>query len=284
MPAPRPDPATDAPPTGRVWLRPIEAADYGPLRRFELTVTLGPRWRHRGATPSPESFVSSLWGGVLAQFLVQAGHRPDPIGIVTSYGHDLQSGTAWVAAARFDPHDQPAPFVAGARQFLDYLFATWPFRKLYAEVLAPNLDAMGRGATDLFRTEGVLRDHAWVDGAYVDQHLLALTRADWEARPALGQARSGGHEGIPSLDAFLAQVAQDLDRDLADLDPDHPVADLGLDSLDWLVLADHLDHLVGDADAALEAFGEAMTLRALHRWVTTERCARAIPDATNPDR
>ena len=111
-----------------VWLRPIERADYDPLCRYELSLTLGPRWRHRGTTPSPEALVQSLWSGVLVQYLVQTSLRPEPAGLVTCYGADLQSGTAWLAAARFDDHLHPAAFTAGASQFVDHLFATWPLR------------------------------------------------------------------------------------------------------------------------------------------------------------
>lgn len=264
-----------------VHLRPVEPADYAALRRFELDLTLGPRWRHRGSTPSPEAFVQSLWNGALAVYLVQGGHRPDPLGLVTAYGQDLQSGFAWVAAARFDPDDHPAPFLLGLQAFTDHLFATWPLRKLYAEVLAPNLAPFASAAGSLFEEEGVLRDHAYVEGRYVDQHLLALTRERWlRARADWNGARGAG-PSVRSLDALVAELIVLLDRDGEPLDVDLPLADQGLDSLDWLVVADHLEQLAGDADLVTEVLLEHVTLRAVHRrLVSTTAVPAPTPVAT----
>lgn len=54
----------------RVRLRPIERGDYENLYRSELAESLISRWRHRGATPSPDSWAQNLWLGVLSQFLI----------------------------------------------------------------------------------------------------------------------------------------------------------------------------------------------------------------------
>jgi aryl carrier-like protein len=249
-----------------IHLRPVEPADYPALRRFELDLTLGPRWRHRGATPSPEAFVQTLWNGALAVCLVQGGHRPDPLGLVSAYGHDLQSGFAWVAAARFDPDDHPTPFLLGLQLFTDHLFATWPLRKLYAEVLAPNLAPFASAAGGLFAEEGVLRAHAYVDGGYVDQHLLALTRESWvRARARWGHVPPERAAGPPPLDALVAELLEVLDRGDAPLDVDLPLADQGLDSLHWLVIADHLEQCGSDPDLVTQALLDHVTLRAVHR-------------------
>lgn len=273
------------PPTGSgetrdgVWLRPIDPADYGPLRRFELSLTLGPRWRHRGTTPSPEAQVQSLWSGVLAQYLVQTSLRPEPVGLVTAYGADLQSGTVWVAAARFDDALHPSAFVVGARRFVDHLFDTWPLRKLYAEVLQPNLAGLGRAAFDLFEPEGRLRQHAYVSGTYVDQHLLALHRATWEARRGIeGVALGTGErlDEVRSLTSFLARVEALLVRDPGSLEPDLPLLDQGLDSLDWLVLADALEPLAPTAEL-VDGLEQHVTARALHRWLCLDGVVRSPP-------
>lgn len=266
-------------PDGGVWLRPIEPADYGPLRRYELSLTLGPRWRHRGTTPSPEAMVQSLWSGVLAQYLVQTSLRPEPVGLVTAYGADLQSGTVWVAGARFDDQLHPSAFVLGARRFIDHLFDTWPLRKLYAEVLEPNLAGVGRGAFDLFETEGVLREHAYVGGTYVHQHLLALRRATWETVRATRANLVGAGEQpgeVPSLATFLAGIEHLLVREPGTLDPDLPLVDQGLDSLDWLVLADSLEHLA-PAATLVDGLEQHVTARSLHRWLCTDGVLRAAP-------
>lgn len=257
--------------TGLVALRPIDPGDYAPLRRLELSLTLGPRWRHRGATPSPEAFAQTLWSGVLAQYLVDVGRGGQPLGLVTAYGADLQSGTAWLAFARFPGTGHPAAFAIGARRFVDHLFATWPLRKLYAEVLAPNLAAF-EGVTDrVFVAEGCHRDHAFLDGSYVDQHLYALWREQWQAATARwSDSVPADRSAIPSLRRFVAVVADALDRPLTDDDADAPLDELALDSLDWVILADVLGRWALDDDAALAALEELVTLRGLHRWLVDQ--------------
>lgn len=248
-----------------VHLRPVEPTDYPALRRFELDLTLGPRWRHRGATPSPEAFVQALWSGVLALYLVESSHRREPVGLVSAYGHDLQSGFAWLAAARFDLSDHPAPFLLGLRAFVDHLFATWPLRKLYAEVLAPNLVPFASAATTLFDQEGILRDHAFVDGRHVDQHLLSLTRPRWDEERQRWAGTPTALGITPSVGDLARDLAELLQREGDPLDVDLPLADQGLDSLDWLIVADHLEHLSPTSETIEEALLDHVTLRAVHR-------------------
>ena len=259
------DPASVAA-TPVVRLRPVEPGDYGPLRRLESDLTLGPRWRHRGATPSPEAFAQTLWSGVLAQYLVQSDVHPQPLGLVAAYGADLQSGTAWIAFARFPVDVHPALFVLGVRRFVDHLFATWPLRKLCAEVLDPNLAQFSSVIDRLFVQEGRHRDHAFVDGTYVDQHLFSLWREHWEA----ASATWGAEADASSLARFLVGVNGALDRTPDELDPDAPLLDQVLDSLDWVVLADHLEQLGLDPDAVTDALLTYVTLRALHQWAVGE--------------
>mgnify|MGYP002390836065 FL=1 len=254
-------------------LRAVEPADYGPLRRFELDLTLGPRWRHRGATPSPEAFAAALWNGALAVYLVQGDHRPDPLGLVSAYGQDLQSGFAWVAAARFDPEDHPAPFLLGLRDFVDHLFATWPLRKLYAEVLAPNLEPFGSAVSLLVEQEGVLRDHAYLDGGFVDQHLLALTRRRWEERRHGVIGGVAAHE-VPTLDRLRRAVEDLLDRPAGSVDVDLPLADQAIDSLGWLLVADHLERYLADPDQVTDLVIDHVTLRSMHRGLVDRSLAR----------
>src|SRR4051795_5512553 len=102
-----------AAPEAAVHLRPVEPGDYLPLRRFELDLTLGPRWRHRGATPSPEAFAQALWSGVLTQYLVVANADDHVVGLVGAYQADLRAGTCFIGFARFDPRDRSPGLVEG---------------------------------------------------------------------------------------------------------------------------------------------------------------------------
>lgn len=64
---------------------------------------------------------------------------------------------------------------------IEHLFAEFDLRKVYAEVMGPNLDAFGSGAGRLFAVEGRLIEHEFHDGRYHDMVVLAVTRERWDA-------------------------------------------------------------------------------------------------------
>jgi RimJ/RimL family protein N-acetyltransferase len=163
-----------------VSLRPILHADYEPMMLAELSDALGPRWRHRGRTPSPDEFVRSMWTGVLAQFLVIDHASGMPVGVTSIYNADFNDGFAYFALAKFDPARPSRRLLEGAALFLDYAFANWPFRKLYAESIEENFEQFHSAVRWLFREEGRLRGHVFLEGHYTDTLVLALYRETWE--------------------------------------------------------------------------------------------------------
>jgi RimJ/RimL family protein N-acetyltransferase len=185
-----PDAAADAPrprTRGRwVSLRPVRSVDYELIRAAELSDDLAVRWRHRGATPSPEQFAQRLWAGVLAQYLVVAHHDEHVVGLVTAYDADMTSGTVWVGFVRFDSSGHSPLMVEGIVLLVDHLFEHWPFRKLYGETVDFNLAGLRNPLARLLVQEGRLREHVYAAGRYWDLHHLALYRSTWlEWRPRL---------------------------------------------------------------------------------------------------
>lgn len=168
--------------TGRwISLRPVRPADYDFIRSAELSDDLGLRWRHRGATPSPEAFAHTLWAGVLTQYLVVANADDRVLGLVCAYDADLRAGTCFIGFARFDRRDRSPGLVEGVLLLTDHLFAHWPFRKLYGESLEFNLPEFGAGLGTLLVEEGRLREHMFAGGRYWDLCYLALYRDAWLA-------------------------------------------------------------------------------------------------------
>ena len=163
-----------------VTLRPVRHADYDAIRLAELSDELGVRWRHRGATPSPEAFAQALWAGVLVQYLVVDNDDHSLVGIVSAYNADLQSGTCHMGFARFDPDDRSPGLIEGVLLVADHLFTHWTFRKVYGETLEFNLANLGGVLGPLLVEEGRLRDHAFAGGRYWDLVHLALYREVWE--------------------------------------------------------------------------------------------------------
>src|SRR5262249_2616401 len=92
-------PTATATPTlagARVMLRSIGPGDYQRLRALELAPQLLWRWRHTGSTPAPEQWVTSLWNGVVAQYLIVDHRSGDWIGIVAAFQADNRNGHAHV--------------------------------------------------------------------------------------------------------------------------------------------------------------------------------------------
>jgi len=164
----------------RARLRPIQPGDYGFVSALELDPEVHFRWRHRGATPSPERLISSLWDGALAVYLVEHRQSDRPVGIVVAYQADFRSGTCSVGLVSV-PHlpAGPNPIFDGFALMIDYLFDVWPFRKLYAEVAGFNYPQFASAVPLIFTEEGRLTEHDYYRGRYWDKHVLALSRTHW---------------------------------------------------------------------------------------------------------
>lgn len=162
----------------RVRLEPL-APEHEPVAHELFTQgTHLTRYRLRGATPSPEAFRRLLWDRTLAQLVVV--HAAGVAGVVTALEPDLRNGHVHVAVV-VASGAPPGIGVEGLALLVEHLFAEFPLRKVYAEVLGPNLDAFATGVGRLFEVEGRLTAHEYLDGAFHDMVVLALTRERWAA-------------------------------------------------------------------------------------------------------
>ncbi len=164
----------------RVRLRPLEPIDYAGLRRQELTAQLAFRWRHHGAHEPPEFFPNSLWAHALVHFIVEDKIQNVSIGIVSAYGADFQTGTIYIAAAKFDSKLEVGSRIVGSIGLLiDYLFQGWPLRKIYFETPEYNLQQFEGAVGWLLVEEARFREHVFLNGRYWDQVVLTLWRDNW---------------------------------------------------------------------------------------------------------
>jgi hypothetical protein len=162
-----------------VYLRPVAPEDYHSLHAVELSEQLGPRWRFRGATPSPEQWSQVTWSSTLAQFLVVARQSNKPIGIAAVHQANFQDGFAYMSAAHFDPSRPSPAMMIGLVIFLEYVFTCWDFRKLYMEVPEYNYERFASVVERYGQLEGRLRDHLYFAGRHWDQLTVAIYRDRW---------------------------------------------------------------------------------------------------------
>lgn len=138
-------------------------------------------WQRGVSVSSPESFAEHLWRSVLVQHLVLEVTAAAPVGLVTAYDADFRNGTARVALLLDRSlHGEGWPLEALAL-FVNYVFRTWPLRKLYAEVAPHVLQQFATGIGGLVREEGRLIAHEYVGGEWCDVVIVSLFRDAWEA-------------------------------------------------------------------------------------------------------
>lgn len=168
--------------TARLRLRPLRADDHAFLYDLATSPRLGWRLRSRGMPLTADAFVAELYRNVLAQFMVddlQAGVR---VGLVQALDANLLDGHARLSVVVSPERIGTGWGVEALASFVDYLFATFPFRKLYAEVPAYAWPAVASGGDRVFSIEGTLRGHRFADGRWWDVSLVAVHRDDWIRR------------------------------------------------------------------------------------------------------
>lgn len=164
---------------GRAVLREVGQADYNFLFGLLTDDEQRDLGRLRSSSISPEQFPSFIWDGVLTQSMLVDGATGEPFGLATIYGANFRHGFAYLGVWSVPSEHRSGRAFLALRAFINNAFTDFPIRKLYAEVLTPNFKQFSGLAGRLFDEEGVLRDHEFVRGGYVDLHLLAVTAARW---------------------------------------------------------------------------------------------------------
>ena len=163
-----------------VHLAPVGADDLpyvlGLLDRDEI----GFRWLGGGPRHTPASLQSALASVALTSFLAVARRVDRPAGLVALYDADFEAGHAWVALVP-ELHPEAFELILQAGVLLvEFAFATWQFRKLYAELpgISDTLPLSQLG--DLVSEEARLRRHLYHGGEYLDLPIYAIYRERWE--------------------------------------------------------------------------------------------------------
>lgn len=162
----------------------------------------------------------------------------------------MRNQHAYVAAAKFDSSDRAPHFLDGVALFVDYVFSTWPFRKIYLEVPSYNLSQLGSQVGGLLAEEGRLLDHVWLNGRTWDLHLLALYQSSWQARRQEFLARpvrANGQADVTLLDraTFCSRLANEFAVEVSVAGTAKLIDDLGFDSIECLRLCVYIESEYG---------------------------------------
>jgi RimJ/RimL family protein N-acetyltransferase len=196
----------------RLRLRPVTIEDVPFLHEVETSPETGWRFRFRGVMPSVEQYAAGLGGDVLQAFMIDDKQRNARVGSVAAYGANLHDGHAYVSVIVAPAYEKTGWGMEATLFFMNYLFAVWPLRKLYADVVEFNLSQFESGEGKAFHTEGVLKQHHYFGGRHWDQHVLAAYREEWlaafgrtisvlSAAPAPSADGAGEQEAAPEAEA-----------------------------------------------------------------------------------
>ena len=179
----------------RVHLKRFEDADVGPYIELCTSLGVGRQFRFGGAAIPPPATLSAVWDGTLVH-LVGVGNRSRRrLGVASVTSADMRNGTAYLSVVSDIGVIGSGLMIEVAGLAIEYVFSTWPFRKLYAEVPEYNLRTFGSVTKRFFRREGLLTEHVFLDGRYWDVHVLATDRATWQREGSPLVARLQGLRG-----------------------------------------------------------------------------------------
>ncbi len=104
------------------------------------------------------------------------------VGFCYAYDASIADGHAFLCTYLDPARGRRGYGVEATALFVEYLFAFYPFRKLYADVFGYNTLSLRTCQHAGFEVEGVFREHRYFNARYWDVHRCALHRSQWEAR------------------------------------------------------------------------------------------------------
>lgn len=115
-------------------------------------------------------------------FIVRNKRDNEPIGVASIKDIDRQNGHAEIALGIADSDKRLAGFGVDLMiVLLDIVFYDFGFEKCYTKVNDNNALGLKSALSFGFVGEGKLRKHIFVEGEYVDQWILGITKEEYEA-------------------------------------------------------------------------------------------------------
>ena len=173
---------------GALRLLPVTPAHYEFLYWLSVSDFSALRWRYRGQLPPFEVFVQQLHSDVLTHFVVWDEARESLSGYCVAYAADLRNRHCYIGVLvdlKVVGHGVGS---AAMNLLVTYLFRTWDFHKVFAEVPAFTLEDMhGKLArlaeiTSRFEIEAKVTEYFFYDGQMWDMYIVSATASNWRLR------------------------------------------------------------------------------------------------------
>jgi len=126
--------------------------------------------------------LASRLRGYYHVFLVILDSNNKPIGFIYSYDASLADGFVFVTTFLESSSRRSGLGAKAGLLFYDYLFAYYPFRKIYCDVFEYNKESLSALKHAGFEIEGTFQEHRFFRGRYHTLYRLALYREKFYER------------------------------------------------------------------------------------------------------
>jgi RimJ/RimL family protein N-acetyltransferase len=168
--------------SARLLLRPTGSDDWDFLLDLLGSPTEAYRWRFRGLPPSRDALLHSIRSSNdLVQLVIHSRSHGRPIGLASAFAQDFRHGHCQIGVVVEPAFQNTGAGVEAGLLLTDYIFRTWPFRKIYAEAPQFTHRSVDSGSSGLFKVEATLESSRYALGRYWDIHIMVVNREDWEA-------------------------------------------------------------------------------------------------------
>ena len=117
-------------------------------------------------------------GEILEWYLFSGAELCGSIRVKDIDQHDRKAKIGHFLGAQFEGQ---GIMTASLRVILEYCFSTLELNRMELHCASTNVPSMAVAARLGFTLEGTLRQDEWLNGAFVDQHVHGLLRAEWMA-------------------------------------------------------------------------------------------------------
>ena len=163
-----------------VYLRPYHDSDFPYFYSWRMDVREHGIWNSKVAG-TKEEYAEEIARMCARSIVLSVIDRTsaEPIGLAQAYDFSLEHG--WTSCLGYiEPgYRVRAHGAEAAMLFAEYLFNSYPIRKLYADVLEFNETVLRTLQSVGFVVEGRRTEHGLFQGKYWDLYHLALTRSRW---------------------------------------------------------------------------------------------------------
>ncbi|MBX3063604.1 MAG: GNAT family protein [Anaerolineae bacterium] len=170
----------------RVALRAVERDDLQKLHELEaqnvdIEVIAGGVWFPKPLTAWEKDHERWTGSDNVMWFIIEVDSQV--IGSADLHNISRHDSTAELGIGIYPPEYLGKGYGQEAIRLLcDYAFRIQNFHRLWLETFSTNERALKSYLACGFVEEGRLRQHAWVDGQYVDMVVMGLLRSEWQQR------------------------------------------------------------------------------------------------------